>query len=45
MGLKEQLAIASNEMKGFKIPSLPKELIELQSLFKNSRFIKETLNN
>ena len=39
MGLKEQLTIASNEMKGFKIPSLPKELIELQNLFKNARFI------
>lgn len=39
MGLKEQLAIATNEMKGFDIPSLPKELMELKKLFRNAKFI------
>ena len=38
MGLKEQLAVASLQMKGFEIPSLPKEVIEIQSIFKKTEF-------
>ena len=38
MGLKDQLAVASLQMKGFEIPSLPKKVIEIQSIFKKTEF-------
>ena len=38
MGLKEQIAIAKEQMQGFEIPSLPKEVIELQTLLKKTDF-------
>lgn len=38
MGLKEQLAIANQQMAGYEIPSLPAEIIELQALFEKTEF-------
>ncbi|MDX1795116.1 MAG: HDOD domain-containing protein [Hydrogenovibrio sp.] len=38
MSLKDQLAIATQQMAGFEIPSLPAEIIELQALFEKTEF-------
>lgn len=38
MALKDQLIIATQQLEGFEIPSLPAEIIELQNLFKKTEF-------
>ncbi len=38
MGLKEQMRVANEQMKGFEIPSLPAELIALQTLLESTDY-------
>lgn len=38
MNLKQQMVIANQQLAGFEIPSIPEELLALQSLFQKSEF-------